>query len=168
MSKVTSLVKQVSGLTPEVSKKVAAMVGAVVGDAASIHLRKSKLFREIELYSRISRGFSLLEILKCIQFPNFISSIEWIYDQRKLSQIVSKGENPEFWPEDHNSYFTLPNGKYSCYADEAVQTLNVMAENDNCFDEKKVLDHYCEYFGGPKSPYQVALAQRNPRTIHTG
>ena len=47
MSKVTSLVKQVSGLTPEVSKKVAAMVGAVVGDAASIHLRKSKLFREI-------------------------------------------------------------------------------------------------------------------------
>ena len=49
MSKVTSLVKQVSGLTPEVSKKVAAMVGAVVGDAASIHLRKSKLFREIEL-----------------------------------------------------------------------------------------------------------------------
>ena len=54
MSKVTSLVKQVSGLTPEVSKKVAAMVGAVVGDAASIHLRKSKLFREIELYSRIS------------------------------------------------------------------------------------------------------------------
>ena len=72
MSKVTSLVKQVSGLTPEVSKKVAAMVGAVVGDAASIHLRKSKLFREIELYSRISRGFSLLEILKCIQFPNII------------------------------------------------------------------------------------------------
>jgi len=131
MSKVTSLVKQVSGLTPEVSKKVAAMVGAVVGDAASIHL-------------------------------------QWIYDQRKLSKIVSKGENPEFWPEDHNSYFTLPNGKYSCYADEAVQTLNVMAENDNCFDEKKVLDHYCEYFGGPKSPYQIALAQRDPRTIHTG
>ena len=57
MSKVTSLVKQVSGLTPEVSKKVAAMVGAVVGDAASIHLRKSKFFREIELYFRISRGF---------------------------------------------------------------------------------------------------------------
>ena len=54
MSKVTSLVKQVSGLTPEVSKKVAAMVGAVVGDAASIHLRKSKLFREIELYFRVS------------------------------------------------------------------------------------------------------------------
>ena len=43
MSKATSLVKQVSGLTPEVSKKVAAMIGAVVGDAASIHLRKSKL-----------------------------------------------------------------------------------------------------------------------------
>ena len=56
MSKVTSLVKQVSGLTPEVSKKVAAMVGAVVGDAASIHLRKSKLFREIELYFRVSQG----------------------------------------------------------------------------------------------------------------
>ena len=58
MSKVTSLVKQVSGLTPEVSKKVAAMVGAVVGDAASIHLRKSKFFRENELYFRVSsRGF---------------------------------------------------------------------------------------------------------------
>ena len=156
MSKVTSLVKQVSGLTPEVSKKVAAMVGAVVGDAASIHLRKSKLL----IYTPV--------FLKYIQFSNFISSIEWIYDQRKLSKIVSKGENPEFWPEDHNSYFTLPNGKYSCYADEAVQTLNVMAENDNCFDEKKVLDHYCEYFGGPKSPYQIALAQRDPRTIHTG
>ena len=38
MSKVSALVKQVSGLAPDVSKKVAAMVGAVVGDAASIQL----------------------------------------------------------------------------------------------------------------------------------
>jgi len=131
MSKVSALVKQVSGLAPDVSKKVAAMVGAVVGDAASIQL-------------------------------------EWIYDQRKLEAIVPEGQNPEFWPESHNKYFTLPNGKYSCYADEAVQTLNVMASNDCKFDERKVLDHYIEYFGDPKSPYQIAVSKRDPRTIHTG
>ena len=52
----------------------------------------------------------------------------------------SEGQNPEFWPDSqHNKYFTLPNGKYSCYADEAVQTLNVMASNDSKFDERKVL-----------------------------
>ena len=131
MSKVSGLVKQISDLAPEVSKKVASMVGAVVGDAASIHL-------------------------------------EWIYDQKKLSGIVPEGQNPAFWNDSHNPYFTLPNGKYSCYADEAVQTLNVMAANNGIFDEHKVLEHYLEYFGDSKSPYQIALAKRDPRTIHTG
>ena len=74
MSKVTSLVKQVSGLTPEVSKKVAAMVGAVVGDAASIHLRKSNYVVKLNYISVFHREiffFSLLKILKCIMYSIF-------------------------------------------------------------------------------------------------
>ena len=64
-----------------------------------------------------------------------------------------------------------------------------MASNDCKFDERKVLgkdllkiplkwtdsetfipfsDHYIEYFGDPKSPYQIAVSKRDPRTIHTG
>ena len=35
-----------------------------------------------------------------------------------------------------------------------------MADNDGKFDETKLLDHYCDYFGNPKGPYQIALEKR--------
>jgi len=85
--------------------------------------------------------------------------LDWIYDQSKVANIV-KDKDPEFWPESHCPFFTLPNGKVSCYADEAVQSLNVMAANDGKFDSQKLIQHFVHYFGDPESPYQVAKAKR--------
>lgn len=124
MSQLPSLITKVSNLNVETSKKVSAFLGAVVGDAASLHL-------------------------------------EWIYDQAKVLDIVGgKDKDPAFWPDSHVPFFTLPNGKVSCYNDEAIQALSVMAKNDGKYDTGKLIDHFLIHFGDPESPYQIAKAKR--------
>lgn len=125
MSPLAKLVGEVAQMGPEVSKKVGSIVGAIVGDAASL-------------------------------------SLEWIYDQSKVKEVVGTGD-PSFWKDSHCPFFKLPNGHVSCYADEAVQSLHVMAENGGIFDAQKLIDHYCSYFGNPEGPYQVALAKRKDK-----
>ena len=124
MSQLPSLITKVSNLNVETSRKVSAFLGAVVGDAASLHL-------------------------------------EWIYDQAKVLDIVGgKDKEPAFWPDSHVPFFTLPNGKVSCYNDEAIQALSVMAKNDGKYDTGKLIDHFLIHFGDPESPYQIAKAKR--------
>ena len=119
---LTSLISKVSAMNNETSRKISSFIGAVVGDAACVHL-------------------------------------EWVYDQAKVAEIVGE-KDPAFWPESHVPFFTLPNGKVSCYADEAVQSLNAMAENDGKYDSDKLIQHFLHYFGDPESPYQIAKAKR--------
>ena len=83
-----------------------------------------------------------------------------------MSRIIGK-EDPVFWKESHSPYYILPNGKISGYGDQAIQTLQSMANNDGKFDEIKLLDHYCDYFGDPKSEYQIALTKRGNWKLST-
>ena len=78
----------------------------------------------------------------------------------QVTRIVSEGKDPAFWNRDYCPFFSLPNGKVSCYADQAIQALNVLFENDGVYDEKKLIDHFLDYFGNPDSPYQVSLGKR--------
>ena len=126
MSKLANLIKQVSELDAVTSRKVGCMVGAIVGDAACLHL-------------------------------------EWIYDQAKVAQIVPEGQDPAFWSECHCPFFSLPNGKVSCYGDEALQCLTALVKNDGSFEDINVINQYLLHFGSPASPYQVALAKRKDK-----
>ena len=135
-----SMSSHVLSLSPETQRKVGSFIGAIVADAASLHL-------------------------------------EWIYDQNKVNKIVSKEKDPAFWEEDHCPFFSLPNGKVSCYADQAIQTLDIMYKNGGSLDESMLIDHFLQYFGDRGSPYQVSLAKRrnnnypvegNPHAIYTG
>jgi len=92
--------------------------------------------------------------------------LEWIYSQDMLNHIIGQ-EDPVFWKDSHSPYYILPNGKISGYGDQAVQTLHSMANNAGKFDEIKLLEHYCEYFGDPNSPYQVALEKRGNWKLST-
>jgi len=85
--------------------------------------------------------------------------LEWIYSQEMLAQIVKK-EDPVFWKDSRGPYYIIPNGKISGYGDQSIQTLQCMADNDGKFDEIKLMEHYCNYFGDPQSEYQKALAKR--------
>ena len=124
MSELSSLIDKVSNLDDNTAKKVSAFLGAVVGDAATLHL-------------------------------------QWVYDQSKLLDIVGgKDNDPTFWPDCKIPFFSLPNGKVSCYGDEAIQALDVMAKNDGQYDSEKLIEHFKNYFGDPKSPYQIAKAKR--------
>ena len=118
-----SIISHISSLKLETQRKIGSFVGAIVGDAASLHL-------------------------------------EWIYDQNKITKIVSEGQDPAFWPENHCPFFRLSNGKVSCYADQAIQSLDVMFENGGSYNESKLIDHFIQYFGKTTSPYQVALSKR--------
>jgi hypothetical protein len=125
MSHLSNLVSQVTKLEGQAPQKVAALVGAVTGDAAALHL-------------------------------------EWVYDQDKLAKIIGSNE-PEFWQESQCSFFTLPNGKMSCYGNETVESLSVMAGNEGAFDADKTCQHFLKHFGDPTSTYQVALAKRKDK-----
>lgn len=126
MSQLNKLISEVNQLAPISAKKVAALAGAVVGDAACLHL-------------------------------------EWIYDQNKIPQIVRPDQDPAFWQDSHCPFFSLPNGKVSCYADEAVQCLHQMASNEATFDQDKVIQRFISHFGDASSPYQIALAKRKDK-----
>jgi len=119
------MMNSVANLSIETQRKIASIVGAVVGDAACLHL-------------------------------------EWVYDQNKVAKIVGDND-PAFWKENHNPFFSLPNGNVTCYADEAVQVLSCMSDNDGVFDQAKVINHFLKHFGDPSSPYQIALAKRKDK-----
>ena len=76
------MISSVANLSVETQRKIASFVGAVVGDAACLHL-------------------------------------EWVYDQNKVAKIVENND-PAFWKENHNPFFSLPNGNVTCYADEVI------------------------------------------------
>ena len=79
----------------------------------------------------------------------------WL-DITNFIEILSNDKDPAFWPVSHCPFYTLPNGKLSCYADQSVQTLTVMLENNGDFNADKLIQHYLNYFGNPESPYQIA------------
>jgi hypothetical protein len=85
--------------------------------------------------------------------------LEWIYDQEKLANIIGSND-PAFWQDSHCPFYTLPTGKVSCYADQAIQALTVMSDNGGVFDADKTCRHFLEHFGNPASPYRVAEAKR--------
>ena len=129
MKSIAGLIGKITELDPLAGRKVAAMIGAVVGDAACV-------------------------------------SLEWIYSQEKMAHLT-KGQDPVFFPTSHSPYYILPNGNISGYGDEAVQTLKAMSDNDGKFDELKLVQHYCNYFGDKESPYQIALATRGNWKLST-
>ena len=77
--------------------------------------------------------------------------------------IVRPDQDPAFWQDSHCPFFSLPNGKVSCYADEAVQSLHQMASNEATFDPDKVIQRFISHFGDASSPYQIALAKRKDK-----
>jgi len=85
--------------------------------------------------------------------------LEWIYKDSTMVEIVGD-KNPEFWPESHCPFYTVPTGSISCYTDEMVTTLDCLAKNDAEVDLSKVTAAVQAKFGSLDSPYQVALAKR--------
>jgi len=89
-------------------------------------------------------------------------NLDWIYDDQKMKDIVGTS-NPEFWPDCKSPFFTVQNGKNSCYTDELRTCLKAIASADG---EKGKIDvgvitrQLSDFFGAPDSPYQVALAKR--------
>ena len=92
---ITKMISSVANLSVETQRKIASFVGAVVGDAACLHL-------------------------------------EWVYDQNKVAKIVENND-PAFWKENHNHFFSLPNGNVTCYADEVISVERFLKLNISLF-----------------------------------
>ena len=68
--------------------------------------------------------------------------------QDDLAKIVGD-RDPEFWSSSKNPYFNLPNGHLTCYGDEIVTTLQLVAGNNNAFDQELMLKQIEKKFGSP-------------------
>lgn len=84
--------------------------------------------------------------------------LQWIYDDKKMKEVVGDKE-PEFWPESHCPFFSLPTGSSSCYSDEMSSTLATMA-SDGGVNLGNLASSIQSVFGADQSPYQIALAKR--------
>ena len=73
----------------------------------------------------------------CISFLNLTNDY--------FLHLFSK--NPEFWSANNCPYFNIPNSESTCYGDEILTTLDNIAENDNRYDEEKLLKSVYEKFG---------------------
>jgi len=85
--------------------------------------------------------------------------LEWIYKDSTMTEIVGD-KNPEFWPESHCPFYTVPTGSISCYTDELLTTLDTLVKSDTELDISKVTAAVQTKFGSPDSPYQISLAKR--------
>jgi len=84
--------------------------------------------------------------------------LQWIYDVKKMQEVVGN-KDPEFWPESHCPFFSLPTGASSCYSDEMASTLTTMA-SDGAVNLGNLSTSIQTVFGADTSPYQIALAKR--------
>jgi len=84
--------------------------------------------------------------------------LQWIYDGKKMKEVVGD-KPPEFWPESHCPFYSLPTGSVCCYTDEMLTTLASLA-NVSKVDTAAITKDIQTKFGAADSPYQIALAKR--------
>ncbi len=87
----------------------------------------------------------------------------WLYDAAKLAEIVGDKE-PEFWPESHSPFYTLPTGRRSCYNDEGIAMLFSLPKGAAtspaaAFDAGAVIASLQDMFS-PTSEYAESLKLR--------
>ena len=78
---------------------------------------------------------------------------------QKMKDIIGD-KSPEFWPESHCPFFSLPTGRGSCYSDEMTASLATMARLGPATAPADIAAEIQTVFGAADSPYQVALAKR--------
>lgn len=84
--------------------------------------------------------------------------LQWIYSAEKMKEVVGD-KSPEFWPESHCPFYSLPTGSVCCYTDEMITTLASIAAESKV-DTVNITKAIQTKFGAPDSPYQIALAKR--------
>jgi hypothetical protein len=87
----------------------------------------------------------------------------WLYDSAALGSIV-KSSNPEFWPENHSPFYSLPTGRRSCYNDTGLALLfslptSAAATPADAFSKDAYIDSLLDMFS-PTSEYANALKLR--------
>ena len=84
--------------------------------------------------------------------------LQWIYSAEKMKEVVGD-KSPEFWPESHCPFYSLPTGSVCCYTDEMITTLASIAAESKV-DSGNITKAIQTKFGAADSPYQIALAKR--------
>jgi len=89
--------------------------------------------------------------------------LHWIYDLDQLNKVIkSDPGHPEFWPQSHSPFYSLPTGENSCYWDEAEAVLsalkNMPGKEITDFNFEKVEEEFCLQFG-EGSRYDMARRQ---------
>lgn len=119
-SLIVMSLQKLKSLNPFQQKKAAAILGALVADAAG-------------LLQTSSHG-QLLEI--CLFVCLFlVAPLHWIYDkdnvsgQDKIAGLIEAEGRAEFYPTSHCPFYTIPTGDNSTYADQLYVTLKNIAEN---------------------------------------
>jgi len=84
--------------------------------------------------------------------------LQWIYSGEKMKEVVGE-KSPEFWPESHCPFYSLPTGSVCCYTDEMLTTLASLAAQSKV-DTGNITEGIQTKFGAADSPYQIALAKR--------
>lgn len=81
--------------------------------------------------------------------------LHWVYDQQKLSSLLSQDSNPEFRPESANPFYRRATGNQSCYGDQAYVLLESLSECKGLSTDD--LKQRTYKFFGPGSEYDTPV-----------
>lgn len=106
-------------LPPDKQKKVAAILGSVVADAAGTYV----------LYIAASNAGTVYLKLVCLLLMSpprnapAAQPLHWVYKPEALKKAVEGIECPEFLPKSANPFYSIPTGSQSPYGDQLVNML---------------------------------------------
>ncbi|KAG5286307.1 hypothetical protein AALO_G00013390 [Alosa alosa] len=81
--------------------------------------------------------------------------LHWVYDQQKLSSLLSQDSPPEFRPESANPFYRRATGNQSCYGDQAYVLLESLSECKGLNTDD--LKQRTYKFFGPGSEYDTPV-----------
>ncbi|XP_069120775.1 crystallin J1A-like [Argopecten irradians] len=81
--------------------------------------------------------------------------LHWIYDTKKLDNLIGQREDIAFWEPSANPFYCIPTGRQSGYGDQAYVILKSLVENKG-LDVQSLKDATYKFFG-PESEYENSV-----------
>jgi hypothetical protein len=101
-------------------RKAAALLGALVGDAAG------QCIALTQFVSNRSKHYTYITFLS----KHAVAPLHWIYDQEKVAKLIKeRAGEAEFFPKSQCPFYIIESGSNTTYGDQLYVTLKSIADN---------------------------------------
>ena len=124
-------------------------------------VRIEELLKEIRLLPPIKQR-AIAAIVGASVADAATRPFHWLYDVKKLEEIVGDDNDPAFWATSQSPYYTLETGRRSCYNDICycmLRSLDPSKSKEEYFRKENFIKSVVDLFA-PPSEYSTAFVAR--------